>query len=103
MHIFDKRMIRFESTIIPVIIKLTQILPSRRVSVTELLSHEWAMKGYTKQINWESKIDVNENAVLINLSSMLSWLYNRWNCWMWSVSLKWPSTTACQTFICLRV
>lgn len=43
---------------ISIIADLLQTIPNRRVAVEDLLSHEWAMKGYSRTINWQSQIEL---------------------------------------------
>ena len=40
-----------------------QTIPSRRVAVEDLLFHEWAMKGYSRPVNWQSQIEVHVQCI----------------------------------------
>ena len=50
-----------------------QVNPKKRVTIKQLLNHEWMMKGYAAPVRWTSRIKVYiQNAVI---TSDLTFMY----------------------------
>ena len=51
----------------------SQVNPKKRVTIKQLLNHEWMMKGYAAPVRWTSRIKVYiQNAVI---TSDLTFMY----------------------------